>query len=107
MSHPAVEVTVHQRSSEDPAEALPPEPVVTLRAPLVQRSGGQMPRKQRVADSEAPESVLEPRRLAGEKHSSPRRAPGRKELPGSGEAARVGHAQPGLAPEELDRAVQI
>src|SRR6266496_2450111 len=105
MAHPSEEIAVDDGRSLETSEAALPEPVVV--GPREQRARGEAARKQRIADAEPPQRVLEAGRLAREQNAAAAGAARQAKLSRAAEAMRTPHRQSDAPLEEFERAVEI
>jgi hypothetical protein len=105
MAHPREEIAIDDGGALQAPESALPETVVV-------DAGEEGPRsetagEERVADAEAPESVLKSSGLTGEQDAVAAGAAGQGDLSRSAEAARILHPEPDLPVEEVDRAIEV
>src|SRR5258706_9091049 len=105
MAHPGEEIAIDDGRALQASEPALPEAVVV--DPGEQGLRRQMAGEERVADAEAPQSVLKSGRLSGEQDAAAARAARQGDLSRSAEAARVLHPEPDLPVEEVERAIEV
>src|SRR6266542_1851790 len=105
MAHPSEEIAVDDGRSLETSEAALPEPVVV--GPREQRARGEAARKQRIADPESPQRVLEAGRLPREQNAAAAGAARQAKLSRAAEAMRTPHRQSDAPLEEFERPVEI